>query len=89
MARGGHGISKVSLGDVVPVSSTLCGQATPDTASHLFQARPVQMAGNLRASSIPADTPCRTPMETGSHYDRNFPCQTVKIRNVSRVVMGS
>jgi hypothetical protein len=25
----------------------------------------------------------------GCSYDRNFPCQTLKIRNVSLVVMGS
>jgi hypothetical protein len=49
MARGGHGLPKVSLGPAMPYPSTPYGRATPETALQ-------------QPSSTPLDTPRHTPM---------------------------
>jgi hypothetical protein len=36
MARGGHGLPRVSLEPTRPYPSTLCGRDTPETALHPF-----------------------------------------------------
>jgi hypothetical protein len=55
MARGGHGLPKVSPRPDKPYPSTLYGRATLETASN-------PEGGGLRPSSTPLDTPLRTPM---------------------------
>jgi hypothetical protein len=40
MARGGHGLTKVSLGRAMPNSFTPCGRATSETALQPFQGLP-------------------------------------------------
>jgi hypothetical protein len=37
MARGGHGLPKLSLGPTMPYPSMPCGRATPETALQPFQ----------------------------------------------------
>jgi hypothetical protein len=61
MARGGHGLPKVSLGPVMPDPSTPCGRPTPETALQQFLGWPTRKAGGLQPSSTPSDTSCRTP----------------------------
>jgi hypothetical protein len=46
----------------MPYPSTPCKQATPETATRLFQGWPAHRAIGLRLSSCPSDTPRRTPM---------------------------
>jgi hypothetical protein len=41
MARGNHGLPKVSLGLAIPDPYMLCGQATPETALRPFLGRPI------------------------------------------------
>jgi hypothetical protein len=40
MARGGHGLPKVSVGPAMPYPSMPCGQATPEMSLRLFQGGP-------------------------------------------------
>jgi hypothetical protein len=54
MARGGHGLPKVSPGPAISYPPTPCERATPETALH-------EGGGSLLASSTPLDTPRRTP----------------------------
>jgi hypothetical protein len=63
MARGGHGLSKVSTSPGMPYSSMSYGRATPETDLRPFQRWPACRAGGLRPSSTPLDTPCHTPMK--------------------------
>jgi hypothetical protein len=53
MARGGHGLRKVSLGPAMLASSVPCGQATPETALELFLWWPTHRVGGLCPSSTP------------------------------------
>jgi hypothetical protein len=62
MARGGHGLPKVSPGPAMPYLSMPCGRATPKTALQLFQGWSAQRVGGLRPSSIPLNTPRHTPL---------------------------
>jgi hypothetical protein len=55
MARGGHGIPKVSPAPAMPNTSVPLGRATPETA---------RRARGLRLSSTLLYTPRRTPMIT-------------------------
>jgi hypothetical protein len=59
MARGGHGLSKVSLGPVVPYPFTPYGQAT----LRAVLALPTRKVGGLRPASTPLDAPRHTPIE--------------------------
>jgi hypothetical protein len=65
MARGGHGLPKVSLRPAMPYPPTPCGRATPETALLSFQRWPAHRAGSLRLFSSPLDTPHRTPLYRG------------------------
>jgi hypothetical protein len=62
MAKGSHGLPKVSHGPALPFLFTLCGRATPEMTLRPYQGWPVCRAGGLRPSSIPLDTPRRKPM---------------------------
>jgi hypothetical protein len=62
-AIGDHGLPKVSPGPAMPYPSTPWGQATPETALWPLQGWPACRAGSLNPSSIPLDTPRRTPMK--------------------------
>jgi hypothetical protein len=62
MARGGHGLPKVSLGPAIPYASTPFGRATPETTLQLFQGWPACRAGGLTPPSTPLDTSRRTPL---------------------------
>jgi hypothetical protein len=65
MAKGGHGLPKVSPWPAKPYRSTPCGRATYKTTLQPFQRWPARRAGGLRSSSTPLDTPRRTPMPAG------------------------
>jgi hypothetical protein len=69
MARGGHGLPKVSLGPTMPDPSTTCGRAIPEKGLQLFQLWPACLAGGLRPSSTPLGTSLRTPMPQGQFTD--------------------
>jgi hypothetical protein len=58
MARGGHGLPKVSPGPAMPYPSTPCRRTTYETALRLFQGWPAHRAGSLWPFSAPLDTPC-------------------------------
>jgi hypothetical protein len=61
-----QGVAMDSLNNflsTMPYPSTLCRQASTDTALQPFQGWPVYRAGGLRASHSPFNTPCRTRME--------------------------
>jgi hypothetical protein len=62
MARGSHGLPKVSLGPAMPYPSTPCGRTTPETALWPFQGWPTLRVGGLRPSPTLLYTPRRTPM---------------------------
>jgi hypothetical protein len=68
IARGGHGLSKVSLGPTMPYLSTPCRRATPDTAILLSQRRPTHRVGSPRPSSTHLETPCCTPMQESKEF---------------------
>jgi hypothetical protein len=70
MARGDHGLPKVSPGPAMPYSSMTCGHATPQMALWAFQGWPAHRAGDLRASSTPLDTPRCTPMKKKEEENR-------------------
>jgi hypothetical protein len=60
VARGIHGLPKVSSGPAMPNPSTPCWRATPETALRLFRGWPAHRAGGLRPSSTLFDTRRRT-----------------------------
>jgi hypothetical protein len=62
MARGGHGLPKVSPGPAMPYPSTPCGRVTRETALWLFLGWRVNSAGGLRPSSTPWGTLRRKPL---------------------------
>jgi hypothetical protein len=62
MARGGHGLPKVSPRPAIPYPSTPCGWAIPETAVRPVQGWSAQRLGGLRPSSTLLNTPHRTPM---------------------------
>jgi hypothetical protein len=64
IARGGHGLPKVSFGPAMPDASTLCRLATPETALRLSQGWPAHRAAGLRPSSNLLDAP--RPMPTAA-----------------------
>jgi hypothetical protein len=57
MARGIHGLPKVSPGPALPFYSL---RATPEAALKLFLSWPTRRAGGLQVSCTPLDTPSRT-----------------------------
>jgi hypothetical protein len=61
MAKGGHGLPKVSSGSTMPYCSTPCRQGTPEMALWSFQQWPAHRAIDLRLSSTHLDTLHRTP----------------------------
>jgi hypothetical protein len=63
MARGGHGLAKVSLGLTMSDLSTPCGRASPEMALWLFQGWHAHRTGGLWLFSMPLDTPYSTPMD--------------------------
>jgi hypothetical protein len=65
MARGGHGLIKVSLGPVMPDHYMPCQQATPEMDLQPFQGWPTCRAGGPQPSSTLLDIPYRTPKVTG------------------------
>jgi hypothetical protein len=69
MARGGHGLPKVSTGSTMPDPSTPCGQATPETASQL-QGWPTHKAGGLEPSSTILDPPTLYAYKGGGNHKR-------------------
>jgi hypothetical protein len=71
MARGGHGLPKVSLRPAMFYPSMPCGRATPEAVLQPFLGWPVLRAGGVWLSSIPLDTPCPTPMVSlvGQNWD--------------------
>jgi hypothetical protein len=62
MARGGHGLPKVSPGPAMLDPSAPCERATPQTALWPLQRWPSCKAGSLQPSSTLLDTPRRIPM---------------------------
>jgi hypothetical protein len=62
MARGLHGLPKVSPGPAMPYPSTLCGWAIALTAFWPFEGWPARRVGSQGASFTPSDATCRTPM---------------------------
>jgi hypothetical protein len=60
MARGGHGLPKVTPGPSMPYPFTPCGWATPKTALQLFLGWPTHRVGCLQPSSTLLDIPRRT-----------------------------
>jgi hypothetical protein len=72
LARGGHGLPKVSLGPVMPYPSTPCRQTTPETALRLFQGWPTSRVCGLQPSSTHMDTPRRMPMLEGTIAGARF-----------------
>jgi hypothetical protein len=62
MARGGHGLPKVSLVPAMPEYYMPCGRATTETALQPFKGWPALKAGGLWPSSTPLNTPHRKPM---------------------------
>jgi hypothetical protein len=62
MARGGHGLPKVSPGPAMLDPITSCGWAIPKMVLRLFQGWHARKAGGLQPSSFLLDTPRRTPM---------------------------
>jgi hypothetical protein len=47
------------------------------------------LVGIVKVSDYSLKVSAATPYLAGRGFDRNFPCQTLKIRKVSLVVMGS
>jgi hypothetical protein len=77
MARGIHVLPKISPGPARPDPSTLRGQVNPETALRPFLGWLARMAGGLRPSSTPLDTPCymglvptrARPIRLTTHWD--------------------
>jgi hypothetical protein len=127
MARGGHGLPKVSLGPAMPdpygrfrgdlpaTGRTACSRLLPVRTPHAVRlcmssvvSRDVMRRvrsdltfsnfSTLSLNNEDAEVSHKSARERRSamgqpypdaSFDRNFPCQTLKIRNVSLVVMGS
>jgi hypothetical protein len=71
MAKGIHGLPKVSSGPALPNPSTPCGRATPETALRPFRRWPAHRAGGLWLSATPLDTPRRTGLlHIGEFHDQ-------------------
>jgi hypothetical protein len=68
IARGDHGLPKVSLGPAMLYPCMPCGQATPETALQLFQGWLTHRVGGLQLSSTPLDTPRCTPTLLTHYY---------------------
>jgi hypothetical protein len=70
MARGGHGVPKVSPGTAMPYPFTLCGRATPVMALWPFQEWPARRARGLLFFPTPLDAPRCMPIRDAlsSHY---------------------
>jgi hypothetical protein len=66
MARGGHGLPKLSLGPAIPYSSKPCRKTTPETALRPFQEWPVHRVGGPWPSSTLLNILRRRPMVTVS-----------------------
>jgi len=79
MARGRHGLPKVSPRPAMLDSSTPSGRATAETALLMFQGWPARKAGSLRLSSSPLDHPRRTPMRC--HARRRI-LKTIEIQSL-------
>jgi hypothetical protein len=62
MARGGHGLPKVSIGPAKHYPSTPCGRVTSETTLWPFQGLLAYRAGSLRPSASSLYTPRQTPM---------------------------
>jgi hypothetical protein len=62
LARGLHGLPRVSPGPALRNPSTPCRRATPETAFRPFRGWPAHRAGGLRPSDTPLDTPRRTSL---------------------------
>jgi hypothetical protein len=62
MAKGGHGLPKVSLRPTMPDPSTPCRRAMPETA--------LPRVGGLQPSFTPLDTPPLTPLLPTPSQDR-------------------
>jgi hypothetical protein len=60
MAKGIHGLPKVSPGPAMLDPSTPCGRPTPEMALMPFRGWPAGKRGGLRPSSTPLETPRRT-----------------------------
>jgi hypothetical protein len=78
MARGGHGLPKVSPRPTMPDPSMPCRRATPETTLQLFLGWPANRAGGLRPSSTLLDTPSHTGLVLGltilsHHPSPSFP----------------
>jgi hypothetical protein len=88
MARGGHRLPKVSLAYAMNYPSMPGRQATPETA--LWPAGWASAAILYPFGHLTPNASGRIQIVKGlTALDRNFPSQTLKIRNVSLVVMGS
>jgi hypothetical protein len=72
MARGGHGLPKVSPGPAMPDLSTPGKQATTEMASWLFLGRPARRKSGLRSSSTLLHTPQCTPMKISTMKTRKM-----------------
>jgi hypothetical protein len=69
MARGDHGLPKISLGHAMPFPIYALHRTLPETALWPLQGRPAHRAGGLRPSSTPLDTPRRTSMQDHSREE--------------------
>jgi hypothetical protein len=87
MARGIHGLPKVSPRPAMPDPSMPCRRATPETALCPFWVWPTRRTGSLRPSSIPLDTPRRTGL-VNSFSDGETDGGTDGRRNGSRDLEG-
>jgi hypothetical protein len=62
MAKGFHGVPRVSLGPAMTDSSMPCGWSTPKTALWQFLGWSAHRTDSLRLSYTPLDTPRRTSL---------------------------
>jgi hypothetical protein len=86
MARGIHGLPKVSPRTTLADHSTPYRQATPETALWLFQGWPTQRAGSLRPSFTHLDTPRSTGLNMTAQtrlFRRDF--QQPRFRPISKL----
>jgi hypothetical protein len=83
MARGGHGLPKVSLGPAMLDLSMPCGQATHETAIQIFQRWPTH---RFLPSSTLFYTPRRMPMFLPSPlvFQALLYCQLTPARSIDR-----
>jgi hypothetical protein len=64
MARGSHGLPKVSPRPFMSYPSIPCGRAIPETVLQLFKEWPTHREDDLQPSSSHLDTLCHTPMHS-------------------------